>query len=398
MSNSRVRQTLVRTTLVIGLSAGLAATLQGCVLAVAGAAAGGGALVATDRRTLGAQTEDREIQVKALTQMNNGLPDGSHVNVTVFNRRVLLTGEVPSDAAKQRAEEIVRAINNVNAIVNELAVGPASSLSDRANDSYLEGRVKTAMIAEKGISANNYKVVCERGNVYLMGLVTTDEGSRGADVASRVPGVEKVVKVFQYIKPQDAQALTAATPASGASAAAAPATAPEGATVGRCRIRASPRHRYRRRRRFPIRRTCIRAIRRRGRRDDCEGRETDDERSGRRDGGVELRDGGRAGGACGCRRWAEGRAQQRVHGVPRGGPEARRPIVPADRRAVQERQAGGAEAREEGEGWRLRRVGRDPDARAPADERCRRALGRSVGVGRRAVEIADRRKSIAKRG
>ncbi|ACQ95882.1 transporter [Burkholderia pseudomallei] len=232
MSNSRVRQTLVRTTLVIGLSAGLAATLQGCVLAVAGAAAGGGALVATDRRTLGAQTEDREIQVKALTQMNNGLPDGSHVNVTVFNRRVLLTGEVPSDAAKQRAEEIVRAINNVNSIVNELAVGPASSLSDRANDSYLEGRVKTAMIAEKGISANNYKVVCERGNVYLMGLVTTDEGSRGADVASRVPGVEKVVKVFQYIKPQDAQALTAATPASGASAAAAPATAPEGATVG----------------------------------------------------------------------------------------------------------------------------------------------------------------------
>lgn len=165
MSNSRVRQTLVRTTLVIGLSAGLAATLQGCVLAVAGAAAGGGALVATDRRTLGAQTEDREIQVKALTQMNNGLPDGSHVNVTVFNRRVLLTGEVPSDAAKQRAEEIVRGINNVNAIVNELAVGPASSLSDRANDSYLEGRVKTSMIAEKGISANNYKVVCERGNV-----------------------------------------------------------------------------------------------------------------------------------------------------------------------------------------------------------------------------------------
>ncbi|KVE34824.1 BON domain-containing protein [Burkholderia sp. BDU5] len=230
MSNSRVRQTLVRTTLVIGLSAGLAATLQGCVLAVAGAAAGGGALVATDRRTLGAQTEDREIQVKALTQLNNGLPDGSHTNVTVFNRRVLLTGEVPNDASKQRAEEIVRGINNVSAIVNELVVGPASSLSDRANDSYLEGRVKTAMIAEKGISANNYKVVCERGNVYLMGLVTTDEGNRGADVASRVPGVEKVVKVFQYIKPQEADALKAATPASGTSAAAAPAS--EGATVG----------------------------------------------------------------------------------------------------------------------------------------------------------------------
>jgi osmotically-inducible protein OsmY len=232
MSTSRVRQTLVRTTLMVGLTAGLVATLQGCVLAVAGAAAGGGALVATDRRTLGAQTEDREIQVKALSQISSGLPDQSHVNVTVFNRRVLLTGEVPTDAAKQRAEEIVRSINNVNAIVNELVAAAPSTLSARANDSYLEGRVKTALIGEKGISANNFKVVCERGNVYLMGLVTADEGSRGADAASRVSGVEKVVKVFQYIKPQEAQALTAAAPASGASAASAAAPAADAATVG----------------------------------------------------------------------------------------------------------------------------------------------------------------------
>ncbi|RQP30048.1 BON domain-containing protein [Burkholderia ubonensis] len=229
MKKSRVQQTLVRTTLLAALTAGLAVSLQGCVLGVVGAAAGGGALIATDRRTLGAQTEDREIQLKATTQINNGLPDQSHVGVTVFNRRVLLTGEVPNDASKQRAEEIVRGINNVNGIVNELAVGPASSLSDRANDSYLEGRVKTALIATKDLSANNYKVVSERGNLYLMGLVTVDEGNRGAEVASQVPGVEKVVKVFQYIKPQDAQALQAAAPASGASASAAPA---DGATVG----------------------------------------------------------------------------------------------------------------------------------------------------------------------
>ncbi|RQS73426.1 BON domain-containing protein [Burkholderia sp. Bp8963] len=230
MKPSRVKQTLVRTTLLAALTAGLAVSLQGCVLGVLGAAAGGGALIATDRRTLGAQTEDREIQVKATTQINSGLPDQAHVNVTVFNRRVLLTGEVPDDASKQRAEAIVRGINNVNGIVNELAIGPASSLSDRANDSYLEGRVKTALIGEKGISANNYKVVCERGNLYLLGLVTVDEGNRGAEVASQVPGVEKVVKVFQYIKPQDAQALQAATPASGAAAtSAAPA---DNATVG----------------------------------------------------------------------------------------------------------------------------------------------------------------------
>lgn len=233
MTPSRVGPTLVRTTLMIALSAGLAASLQGCVLAFAGAAAGGGALIATDRRTLGAQTEDREIQIKAASQIKSGLPDEAHVNVTVFNRRVLLTGEVPNDASKQRAEEIVRAINNVNAIVNELAIQPAATLSDRTNDSYLEGRVKTALIAEKGISANDFKVVCERGNVYLLGLVTVDEGSRGADVASRVPGVVQVVKVFQYIKPADAPGLSnTSAPASDAGVSQPAPAVDVGPTVG----------------------------------------------------------------------------------------------------------------------------------------------------------------------
>jgi osmotically-inducible protein OsmY len=203
--------------LVIGFAAGLSATLQGCFLAVAGAA-GGGALMATDRRTLGAQTEDRELQVKALSQLSQNLPDSAHVNVTVFNRRVLLTGEVAGDASKQRAENIVRGLNNVNTIVDELAIMPGSPFSSRTNDTYLETRVKTALIAEKDISANNFKVVAERGAVYLMGLVTMDEGNRGADVASRVPGVVKVVKVFQYIQPQEAAA--AATAAATAPVAA----------------------------------------------------------------------------------------------------------------------------------------------------------------------------------
>ena len=230
MRADRVMKTLVRGTLAAATAAALVASLQGCVLALAGAA-GGGALLATDRRTLGTQTEDREIQVKALAQISQNLPDSAHVNVTVFNRRVLLTGEVAGDASKQRAESIVRGLNNVNTIVNELAIMPASSFSSRTNDTYLETRVKTALIAEKDISANDFKVVAERGSVYLMGLVTMDEGNRGADVASRVPGVTQVVKVFQYIQPQDAQALQAASPAgaSGAQAAAAPADA---ATVG----------------------------------------------------------------------------------------------------------------------------------------------------------------------
>ena len=226
MSVFRIKTTLVRTTLVVGLAAGLSATLQGCFLLVAGAA-GGGALVATDRRTLGAQTEDREIQVKSIAQINQNLPQSAHVNVTVFNRRVLLSGEVPDDASKQQAEQIVRSLNNVTSIVNELTIGPASDLSSRTNDSYLETRVKTALIAEKNISANNFKVVCENGSVYLMGLVTRDEGARGADVASRVPGVTQVVKVFQYILPQDATAATA--PAASAPVASPPT--PD-ATVG----------------------------------------------------------------------------------------------------------------------------------------------------------------------
>jgi osmotically-inducible protein OsmY len=219
MNANRVVKTLVRGMFAAGLAASLGVTLQGCVLALAGAA-GGGALVATDRRTVGTQTDDRGIQVKAYAQIKHDLPDGSHVDVTVFNRRVLLTGEVPDDHSKQIAEQIVRSNPNVNGVVNELAVVPKSSFTDRASDSYLVARVKTALIAEKGISANDFKVVCERGNIYLMGLVTQDEGDRGTNVASSVPGVLSVVKVFEYVTPQNAQAAAA----SAATAAQAPSS------------------------------------------------------------------------------------------------------------------------------------------------------------------------------
>jgi osmotically-inducible protein OsmY len=229
MSAFRIKTTVVRTTLVIGMAAALSASLQGCFLLVAGAA-GGGALMATDRRTLGAQTEDREIQVKALTQINENLPQQAHVNVTVFNRRVLLTGEVPNDASRQQAEQIVRNLNNVNTIVNALTIGPATDLSTRANDSYLETRVKAALVAEKNLSANNFKVVCENGSIYLMGLVTRDEGRRGADAASEVPGVVQVVKVFQYILPPDGSSPPTEEAASAPAAPPPPPTTD--ATVG----------------------------------------------------------------------------------------------------------------------------------------------------------------------
>lgn len=224
MMGIRIQKTLINAVLAFGL----VASLQGCALLLLGAA-GGGTLMAVDRRSLGAQTEDKEIAVRAKSRLNEQLPDQAHVKATVYNRRVLLTGEVPDAAAKRQAEAIVSNINNVEGIVNELALQGASSLSSRANDTYLEGRVKGALVQEKNLSANNFKVVAERGDVYLMGLVTRDEGDRGADAASRVPGVMRVVKVFQYIVPNGQQ-----QPAEGApvSQAAPEPAAQTGATVG----------------------------------------------------------------------------------------------------------------------------------------------------------------------
>lgn len=185
----------------------IAATLAGCAPIILGGAATG-ALVATDRRSVGAQTEDREIQVKSEANIANNLPDAAHVNVTVFNRRVLLTGEVPNDASKQRAVEIVKQISNVRGIVDELALGPASSFGSRSNDAWITSKVKANLINTKEISANVFKVVTERGDVYLMGLVSEEEGRIAANVASRIDGVQKVVKLYEYVKPEEAQRLS----------------------------------------------------------------------------------------------------------------------------------------------------------------------------------------------
>lgn len=218
---------LARTVMTIGFAAALSASLQGCFVALAGAA-GGSALVATDRRTVGSQTEDREIQVKALADLGKNLPDTAHINVAVFNQRVLLTGEVPDEASKQQAETLARGISNVGSVLDELAVMPASSFSSRANDQYLEGRVKGELIAYKDISANDFKVVSERGTIYLMGLVTPDEGNIAADATSKLMGVQKVVKVYQYIQPGQ----QTAGPAVAATSAPAPVNAADEPTVG----------------------------------------------------------------------------------------------------------------------------------------------------------------------
>lgn len=186
----------------IVLGAALAASLSGCVaLAVGGAAAT--ALATNDRRTIGMQTEDKAINVKAEIKMNQLTGENGHVNVTSYNRKVLLTGEVRDEAMKQAAEREVRAIDNVVSVINELEIAGPSSYTSRSNDALITTKVKASLVDKKTVSATAFKVTTERGIVYLMGLVTQREGNIAADVAKGVPGVNRVVKIFEYIQDED---------------------------------------------------------------------------------------------------------------------------------------------------------------------------------------------------
>lgn len=171
--------------------------LSGCVTAAVGGAATGGA-VAADQRTAGIYVEDENIEIKAGHQIRKALDEQAHVNTTSYNLNVLLTGEVPTPEARTEVENIVKSIVNVRNITNELVVGPKTSVSDRANDTYLTSKVKGKFVAEKDFKANNVKVVTEASVVYLMGIVTTHEGNLAAEIARTTDGVAKVVKVFEY--------------------------------------------------------------------------------------------------------------------------------------------------------------------------------------------------------
>ena len=182
-------------------------TLSGCVpLVVGGAVAGGFAPV--DRRTLGAQTEDKSIAVKAEIRLPKITGENAHVNIASYNRRVLLTGEVQDEAMKAAVEKEVRAIDGVLAVINELEVSGATSYTSRSSDALITTKVKASLVDMKTISANSFKVVTERGTVYLMGRVTQREGQVAADVTRGVSGVTKVVKVLEYITEDELRALT----------------------------------------------------------------------------------------------------------------------------------------------------------------------------------------------
>lgn len=190
------RSSLAPTLLAAALLTG---TLSACAPLLIGGAAVGGALSYSDRRTTGAQLEDQSIELKAAPRIREAIGDRGHINVTSFNRTVLLTGEVPNDADKAAAEAAVAKLENVRATLNELTVGPNSSLVDRSNDALITSKVKASYVDAKDIFANAYKVVTERGVVFLMGRVTDREADRGVAIARGVAGVAKVVKAFEII-------------------------------------------------------------------------------------------------------------------------------------------------------------------------------------------------------
>ncbi len=171
-------------------------TLAGCEAIILGGAVFGGGLVATDRRTTGAQLEDQGIELKAAARIRDAATLGN-VNATSYNRLVLLTGEVPAEAEKAKVEQAVLAVENVRGVVNELTVAGNSSLGSRSSDTLLSGKVKATFVDDKLIQANAFKVVAERGTIFLMGRVTEAEANRAAELAARVPGVQKVVRVVE---------------------------------------------------------------------------------------------------------------------------------------------------------------------------------------------------------
>lgn len=189
------------------LSALVASTLglSGCFgLAMTGAAVG--TMAVLDRRSLGAQTEDQAIELRGLRELNQEINNKSigSISLTSFNRRVLLSGQADSPQTRQLAEDVARnRVPNIKDIYNEVEVTNASNFATRTKDTTLTARVKAGLVRERDLSSNAIKVVTEQSTVYLMGLVTDNEGERAAIIASQVSGVSRVITLFEYITQEE---------------------------------------------------------------------------------------------------------------------------------------------------------------------------------------------------
>jgi osmotically-inducible protein OsmY len=182
-----------------GVLVGLVALLNGCVPLVIVGGVAATAAVATDRRTTGTQVDDEVIEDKVSFNVRERFKGDFHVNVTSYNGIVLLTGEVPAEAARADIAQVVLATPKVRSIQNELTIGPVTDLGSRSNDSLITSKVKARFVEANKFQINHVKVVTERGVVYLMGVVRRGEGDAASDIASTTSGVQRVVKVFEYI-------------------------------------------------------------------------------------------------------------------------------------------------------------------------------------------------------
>lgn len=178
------------------------ASLTACAPLMVGGALTG-AMVAVDRRSSGAQLDDEGIELRASNRLRDEMGNRARVSVTSYNHRVLLTGEAANQAAKAEVEAVLKSMDNVGVIYNELAITNSPSFGDKANDSLLTGRVKAGLVEIKEISTNSFKVVSERGTVYLMGRVTQRESDMATEVARTTKGAERVVRVMEILTPEE---------------------------------------------------------------------------------------------------------------------------------------------------------------------------------------------------
>jgi osmotically-inducible protein OsmY len=172
--------------------------LNGCAPIIVAGAVAGTALVATDRRSTGAQVDDTTIETKLTTSLSQRYGDRIHVNVTSYNGIVLLTGEAPDQATSAEITKMAKDTERVKSVENELVIGPNTPLSSRTNDTYITSKVKSRFVEANKFSATHVKVVTERQVVYLMGIVSRQEGADAAQIASTTTDVVRVVKVFEY--------------------------------------------------------------------------------------------------------------------------------------------------------------------------------------------------------
>lgn len=201
--------TLQRLGFALAATAALVTALSGCVPLVVGAGAVGAGMVATDRRSSGAQLDDTTIEVRGAARIRDIANDNMNVTVVSFNRQVLLTGTVGSEADRKRAEEVVSKVDNVRTVFNEVTVGHGSNITDRSNDTFVTSKVKASLLDQNDIFGNNFKVTTERGVVYLMGIATRQETDRATEITRGVDGVRKVVRLVEVVSPEYIKAVTA---------------------------------------------------------------------------------------------------------------------------------------------------------------------------------------------